>query len=241
MKRDVAPLNQLSIKLGFWSALLSAAAFIIFSLCFVAILAVNPLFIWSDYPAYVSYNAENNQFFRDVAQFMMLTFAPLFLILANSIHEFAAKDKKVLARLAVYFAILFAAMISINYFVQLSIVRQNLAHGRPEGLQQFVQANPASFITAVNMLGWSLFFGLSCFFLAPVFDGSRLQKIIRYAFLANGIFMIIGGISYVFEVVILVFLFMNIGLGGAVLVATIALAIFFRQLGNNERISTNLA
>ena len=227
-------MNQTSIKLGFWSASLSAATFIIFTLCFVSILIVNPLFIWTNYADYVSYVNENNQFFKDLAQFMMLAFGPLFLILLNSIHDYAAQDKKVLSRMAIYFGIIFVAMISINYFVQLSSIRQNLLHGRPEGLEQFVQANPASFITAVNMLGWTLFFGLSCFFLAPLFSGGRLEKIIRIAFLANGIFMILGGISYVFEIVVLVFLFMNFGMGGAVMVAAISLAFLFRRLTKPE-------
>lgn len=224
-------MNQLSIKLGYWSALLSAATFIIFSLCFIAIVILNPLFFWTDYADYVAYTNENNQFFKDLAQFMMLAFGPLFLILLNSIHDYAAEDKKVLSRLAIYLGIIFAAMISVNYFVQLSIVRQNLSHGRPQGLEQFIQANPASFITAVNMLGWTLFFGLSCFFLAPLFHGGKLEKIIRIAFLANGIFMILGGISYIFEIVVLVFLFMNFGMGGAIMVATFSLAILFRRLG----------
>lgn len=227
-------MNQTSIKLGYWSALLSAATFIIFTLCFVAILIVNPLFIWTNYAEYVTFVNENNQFFKDLAQFMMLAFGPLFLILLNSIHDYAAQDKKVLSRMAIYFGIIFVAMISVNYFVQLSSIRQNLLHGRPEGLEQFVQANPASLITAVNMLGWTLFFGLSCFFLAPLFTGGRLEKIIRIAFLANGIFMILGGISYVFEIVVLVFLFMNFGMGGAVLVATVSLALLFRRLAKPE-------
>jgi hypothetical protein len=224
-------MNQTTLKLGYWSAALSAATFIIFSLCFVAIIIVNPLFIWTDYPAYVAYTRENNQFFKDLAQFMMLAFGPLFLILLNSIHDYAARDKKVLSRLAIIFGTLFTAMIGLHYFVQVSIVRQNLAQGHPQGLEQFVQANPDSFISAVNMLGWTLFFGLSCFFLAPVFSGGRLEKTIRYAFLANGLFMILGGVSYILEIVILVFLFMNFGLGAAVLVATISLAILFRRLG----------
>ena len=226
-------MNQTSIKLGYWSAILCAATFLIFSLCFIAILIVNPLFLWTNYPDYVAYVNENNPFFKDLAQFTMLAFGPLFLILLNSIHDYAAQEKKVLSRLAIYFGIIFAALISVNYFVQLSVVRQNLLHGRPEGLEQFVQANPASFITAVNMLGWALFFGLSCLFLVPVFSGGRLEKIISIAFLANGIFMILGGISYVFEIVVLVFLFMNFGMGGAVMVAAISLAILFRRMNQN--------
>ena len=87
-------MNALSIKLGYWSALLAAATFIIFSVCFVAIALINPLFIWTDYETYVTYTSENNQIFKYVAQLMMLAFGPLFVVLTNSIHDYAAADKK---------------------------------------------------------------------------------------------------------------------------------------------------
>src|SRR5512136_2819321 len=127
-------MNRLSIKLGFWSALLSAITFIIFTICFVTILLVGPLFIWTDLPAYVAYVHENNQFFQDLARLAMLLFGLLFIVLLHSIHEYAAADKKILTRMSICFGLGFATLIGVNYFVQLSVVRQNIGQGHLAGL-----------------------------------------------------------------------------------------------------------
>ncbi len=227
-------MNALSIKLGFWSAFLCAATFIVFTICFVAIFVVNPLFVWTDLSAYVETVNSTNQFFKHVAQFMMLLFAPLFVVLLASIVDYAGQEKKILARIALYFGIMFAVLISINYFVQLSVVRQNIAKGDLAGLEHLIMVNPGAAILAINMLGWTLFFGLSSLFVSPVFAadkqrGGRLEKVIRYAFLLNGIFCLLGGIGFLFEITALVFLTINLGMGAAVLVMTIALAMFFHS------------
>jgi hypothetical protein len=223
-------MSQLSIKLGFWSAFLSAIAFIVFTICFVAILVVSPIFTWTDLSAYVAYVNDNNQIFQHLARSTMFLFGPLFIVMLNSVHDYADDDKKILTRISIGFGIGFAILICINYFVQLSVVRQNIEKGHLEGLIQIVQANPTSVISAVNMLGWSLFLGMSSLFVGPVFSGSRLEKIIRIMFLLNGIFCILGGIGYVFEIVLLLFLSINFGMGGSVTIMTILLCVLFRRL-----------
>lgn len=222
-------MSELSLKLGFWSAFLSAATFVVFSICFVAILITSPLFVWSGLADYVAYVNENSQFFQHLARLAMLLFGPLFVVLLNCIHEVTPDERKILSRVSLCFGLAFAALTGINYFVQLSVVRQNIAAGYLDGLVQVVQANPASAVSAVNMLGWSFFLGLSSLFVAPVFSGSRLALVIKIAFLANGIFCLLGGIGYVFEWLVLLFLSINVGMGGAVMTATVALTIFFAR------------
>ena len=223
-------MSQLSIKLGFWSAFLSAVAFIVFTICFVAILVIGPIFIWTDLSTYVAYFNDNNQIFQHLARLTMLLFGPLFIVMLNSIHDYAADDKKILTRISIGFGVGFAILIGINYFVQLSVVRQNIEKGHLEGLIQIVQANPASVISAINMLGWSLFLGVSSLFVGPVFSGSRLEKTIKIMFLLNGIFCILGGIGYVFELTLLLFLSINFGMGGSVTIITILLCVLFKRL-----------
>jgi len=222
--------NQLAVKLGFWSAILAAATFVIYTLCFIGILLVSPLFMWTDMSDYVAYVQANPQFFKDTAQVAMLLFGPLFVILLNSIHELAPANQRTLTRVALSFGILFALLTSLFYFVQLSTVKQNLLLGHTDGLEHFVQANPASALLAVNMLGWTLFLGLASLFVAPVFAGGTLETVIRYAFLVNGTVCLLGGASFLLNIPILVFLFITIGMGGAVLVGTIALSLYFSRL-----------
>jgi hypothetical protein len=68
-------------------------------------------------------------------------------------------------------------------------------------------------------------------FIAPVFSGGRLEKVIRYSFLANGVFMLLGAAAFVFDITVLLFLVMNIGMGAAVLLFTISLSVLFRRMG----------
>lgn len=227
-------MNRWSIKLGLWSAVLCAATFIVFTLCFLAIVAINPLYIWTNFEDWVRYNSVNNQSFKYLAQMMMLFFGILFVVLLNSIHDYTQDGKKILARISLSFAIIFAAMTGMHYFVQISVVRLNLAQGQLQGLEQFIQGNPTSAMAGINMLGWTVFFGLSSLFIAPVFSGGRLERLIRYSFLANGVIVLLGGVGYIFDITILVFVLMNLGMGAAVILFTLALALLFRRLAKQD-------
>lgn len=224
-------MNTTAIKLGFWSAVLAAATFLVFTICFVAVFLVNPPFTWSGLADYVDYVRQSNQTFKVVAQLSMLLFAPLYVIMVNSIHELAPVDKRVLSRLALAFGTLFAVLIALFYFVQITSVRWNVDRGTLGGIEQFIQSKPDSALAAVNMLGWTLFFGLSSLFAAPVFAGSRLATTIKALFILNGIFCLLAGIGFVLDLTALVFVTINLGMGGAVTAATILLAVFFRRLG----------
>ncbi|MEJ2306181.1 MAG: hypothetical protein P8Y30_01320, partial [candidate division WOR-3 bacterium] len=118
----------------------------------------------------------------------------------------------------------------INYFVQISSVRLSIAKGQIAGLEQFIQSIPISGIAGINMVGWTLFFSLASLFIAPIFRGSRLNKVIKYSLITNGIVCLLGGIGYVLDNIALIFLTINLGMGAATMTATIALFIFFRRL-----------
>jgi hypothetical protein len=223
-------MKSLSIKLGYWMSLICIATFVVWTICFVAIFKINPIFQWTNLADYINYTSNYNQLFKYLAQFAMLLFAPAFLIMLHSINDYVLEDKKILSRISICFATIFAACIGIHYFVQISSVRLSIARGQVAGLEQFIQSNPTSGIAGINMVGWTLFFSLSCFFIAPVFSWSRLNRVIKYAFISNGIICILGGIGYVFDNVILIFLTLNLGMGAAILTATIALSVFFRRL-----------
>ncbi len=222
--------HRAATQLGFWSSVAIAALFIIFIVCFVAIAATQPLFRWTNLAAYVAYATTRDQFFQNLARLTMLLFGPAFVVLTASIHDRALDETRLYSLLALCFGVIFAALTGIHYFVQLSAVRLSLAHGELQGLEQIVQANPSSAISAINMLGWTLFLGLSSIFAAQVFSGSRLERAIRIAFLFNGICCLLGGIGYVLDVAALVFVTINFGMGGAVLIAAILLSVWFKRL-----------
>ena len=231
--RTMSP-SQASIQLGFWSALFVAVAFLVFTVCFVIVLSSPPLFSWTNLAGYVIFTTERSQLPQQIARFAMLLFGPLYVILLNSIHDHTPQGKKLYTRIAINFGLAFAILSGIHYFVQVSAVRLSLLRGELQGLEQIVQANPLSAISAINMLGWTLFLGLSSLFIAPVFTGNKLEKAIGIAFLANGICCLLGGIGYVFNLTFLIFLTINIGMGGAVLTAAILLCVYYKKLGSSS-------
>lgn len=226
--------NRAAIQLGFWSAFAIAALFIIFTLCFVAIALTPPLFTWTNLADYVAFATSHNQLFQNVARLTMLLFGPLYVMLLSSIHGQVPEEARLWTRIALCFGTVFAALTGINYFVQLSAVRLSLLKGEFQGLDQVVQANPISAISAINMLGWTLFLGLSSIFVAQAFSGSRLERGIRAAFLFNGVCCLLGGIGYVFDIVALVFVTINLGMGGAVLVAAILLCVLYKRIERGQ-------
>lgn len=223
-------MNRLPVQIGFWSALVCTLAFVAFAVCFVIVLATSPLFFWSGLADYLAYVQENGQFWPNLARLCMLVFGSAFVILLGAIHEYATDGKKILTRIGLSFGILFAATTGIHYFVQLTAVRLSIQQGQTSGLEQIVQGNPLSAVSAINMLGITLFLGLASLFLYPILDGGRTERVTRYAFLFNGIFCLLGFVSYILQINLLLFLTINLGMGVAVTVATIALTILFRRM-----------
>jgi len=222
-------MNIISNKLGYWAALLITVTFISWIFLFVAILITSPMFIWTNFSDFLKYYNDNNQLLQNTAKIFMLFFGSLFVILINSFLDISNDNYKALARLSLIFAVSFAILSSLHYFVQISNVRINLNTGNSEGLQNFIQANPTSFSSAMNMLGWTLFLGLSSIFISPFFSGNRLNIIIKIAFIANGISCFIAGFGYLLQIDFITFLFINIGVGGSILTISFSSIKFFKQ------------
>jgi hypothetical protein len=221
--------NISSSKLGFWSAVGCVVTFIFYTVCFVAILMNAPIFTWTNFQDYVAYTNAYNQTWKYIAQTDMLLFGILYIILLNSIYDQAQPNVKGMLRLGLIFGVLFALLSGAHYFVQITTVRLSIQKGYTDGLLQFIQAYPYSGLAAMNMLGWTLFLGLSSLFVAPAFAGDRLAKLLRFSFIANGLFCLIGGIGYVFEITLLVFFCTTLGMGAAVTTFSIALCFWFRR------------
>jgi len=223
-------MNNLAAVVAYWASVIAATLFVIFIASFAGIAMASPLFVWTNLSHYVSYTSAHSQVFKHIAQTSMLLFGPAFVVLVGCIHENASASQKVLTRIALGFAVIFATLIGMHYFVQISAVRMNLSKGQVDGIEQFLQGKPDSAMSAINMLGWTLFFGLSSLFVAPVFGGERIQKWIRFLFVLNGVCCLLAGIGYVTENVAVVFLTINLGMGGCVTILSFLLAAHFRQI-----------
>jgi hypothetical protein len=217
-------------RTGYFSALLLVILFLLWIVCFAGIAFTSPIFIWTNLEDYIHYVRTNYQFFQNLAKALMLLFGPVWVVLINSFYQTASSGNKANARLSLLFGLAFAIVSSIHYFIQLSTVRLGIAKNSTDGLLQLVQANPVSAMSAINMLGWSLFMGLSSLFLYFSIRKERNARTTGYAFLANALICLAGGLSYLLQIDILTFLLMNPGIGGAVIFSAIVSARFFRKL-----------
>lgn len=222
-------MGRLSYKIGMWASIFLAVTFIVWIICFTGIALTGPMFIWTNLTDYLAYEQTYNQLFQITAKFFMLLFGPLYVLMIYGYYHICKEEKKDLVRISLLFAIAFAILSSINYFIQLTVVRLNIETGQVQGLEHFIQANPFSVMTAITMLGWSMFLGLSSFFIFPVFKGNRINSVLRYSFLFNGISCFLAGIGFALKIDIMTFFFANIGTGGAILSASVCSYIIFRR------------
>jgi len=108
-----------------------------------------------------------------------------FLALLAAVHQISPPERKVWSLTAFAFAIIYAALISINYYVQLAWVAPRLASGRIQGMEPFLFVPFDSFLYAVDILGYG-FMSLATLFAAKVFTGAGQERIVRWFLVANG-------------------------------------------------------
>jgi len=217
----------MELKIGFISSVVAAFSFIIFTLCFVAIIITQEPVAWTNLTDYIQSVNKNSQVFKYIAQCCSLCFGLAYLIILNSLENIVSPDKVVLLKISRSFGTIFTTLIAMNYFLQLTTIRFSMQSGETELISNWVMFNPHSVILSIAMLGWTVMFGLSSLFVAPVFEGQGISKAIRILFIANGAFCLIGGIAFVLQNTALVNLTINLGMGGTTTVLSIILARYF--------------
>lgn len=115
-----------------------------------------------------------------------LLLAPSFALLMICVHYYAPESKRIWSHAGIMFATVYVGMISINYYVQLTLVVPHMIRGEVETIRPFLFTPFDSFIYSVDVLGYS-FMSLSTLFGAFVFTGVGLTRTVRYFMIANGI------------------------------------------------------
>lgn len=220
-------MNKTILNTGLWSAIICMASFIVWIISFTGIAIQSPLFYWTNIEDYISYINSNGQFFQYLAKSFMVIFSLAYMILVMVLFEFTAAGKKILAKIAISFSVMFALVSSVHYFIQISSIRFAIAENNYLGLEHFLQAKPTSVLSSVNMFGWTFFLGLSSLFIYLGLKPKSLTKGVRLGLLINAISCLLAGFGYLFQINIITFVFINIGLGGAVLLMTISASGYF--------------
>jgi hypothetical protein len=147
-----------------------------------------------------------------------------FLVLVVSIHQLASPDKRIWSHAAIVFGTAYAVLISMVYFVQLTLVAPRLARGQIEGIAVFLFVPFDSFLYAVDILGYS-FMSLATFFAAKVFTGKGLERVVRLFLTANGLLLPFLALQMYFHPLIWIAALWAVTFPGS----TWSLAILFRR------------
>ena len=147
-----------------------------------------------------------------------------FLVLCVSIHQLASSERRIWSHAAVAFATVYAVLISIVYFVQLTLVAPRLARGQSEGIEAFLFVPFDSFLYAVDILGYS-FMSMATLFAAMVFTGKGLERVVRAFLIANGLLLPFLALQMYFHPLIWIAALWAVTFPGS----TWSLAILFRR------------
>ena len=168
--RSGAPISHSpTARLGFWSAVVAASASLVFLVASAPVLvgAVAPP--WDNVLTLVP----------------SLVLAPALLALLVCVHDTAPSDRKVWSHLAVAFAGVYTALVSVVYVVELAVVEPLIVRGEA-ARAGLLTIEPGGVLNAIDGLGYA-FLGLALLFAAPVFGRGGLDRLIRWLLFANGV------------------------------------------------------
>jgi hypothetical protein len=171
-------------RLGSWASLLAAGL----TVAFVALTLLLPADPWRDLDAYAASFTT-----VEVVQLVpILLLAPVVVVLMICLHHVAVGSRQVASQIAVTFAAIYATIITVNYALQLVVVRFNIAAGEIEELLLLVMPNPRSVFVALEVVGYGFFALMALAAATTVLSGRGLERWVRYTFLATGITGLVG-------------------------------------------------
>lgn len=124
----------------------------------------------------------------DASYLVCFVLAPTFLVMMSSIHAHSSPESRFWSQLGVSLTIMYATLITITYYTQLTVVRVNSLGLTPQILEALTYT-PGSFIFSLNMLGYG-FMCLAVLITHPVFAGKGLGTWLRRLFILNGVFFL---------------------------------------------------
>ena len=207
--------NNVTSKLGFWSSV------------YVAVLGVVYLLLLVVYFSTEGFTFPPSQAVQLIGGIITFFTVPGLLVLFTAIRYVKDWENKVLGSLGITFITLFAATVSINRFVQLTVIQQSATGAASQDLARFLPYATGSLMFALEMLGWGFFSSLAALSVAPLFFGSRINVTIRWLFVVYALFSFTSVIGYATESPISAAAF--IAWGPLLLALAVMLALYFRK------------
>jgi hypothetical protein len=132
--------------------------------------------------------------------FPAILLTPLFVVVCACADAWVMPERRIFSRIAVAFAIVSAAIITLDYFIQIEVMQPMLLKGETDGLALFSQYNPHGIFIAMEDLGYLILSAAFFFLGAALAQGSRLESVLRWILMISGIlaFVTFIGISLYF-------------------------------------------
>jgi hypothetical protein len=159
-----------------------------------------------------------------------LLLAPSFLAMLVCANAVVPTDRNIWSQLGVAFAVVYVPLCSAAYIVELFVVEPRVMRGAAGEVVLLTIIRGDSVFNAIDGIGY-IFMCLATLCAAPAFGGSRLQRWIRWVFLANGALAVPIFLTY--------FVNRSFIVGAALWSVTISasgvlLTIFFRRLASGS-------
>jgi hypothetical protein len=173
-------------RFGFWTALIMSVLTVV---TFAIALATPPRsgpFCTMSSCVIAPYTDVAVFFPRDyVWMYSALLLTAVFVVFMVCIHHYASDDKKLFSLIGLSFAVMSAALIMIDYFIQLTVIQPSLLQGEADGLSLISQYNPHGIFIALEALGY-LLMSVALLFAAPVFAGHDwVERTLHWLFIAS--------------------------------------------------------
>jgi len=191
-----SPQALTAARIGMWSAFGLAIFNVWFWVGFILYVPVLQA-PWRGMNAYVATFVPSRYLAWAVPAFL---FAPAFLTMIACLHQWANQDKRTWSLLALVFAVPGATLMAALYYVQITVVPNDLLHGVTDGLRLWIYAPPYPFTFPGALEGVAYGFEAVAFLLAAqVFEGGSQQRWLRWLFRATGLSTLVVFIDPLFR------------------------------------------
>ena len=176
--------RKLSAVIGFWSALLVAILNIWFYIAYGYYQSTQFL----PWHGLTDYAASYQPFPLLAWVIPCFLLAPALLIMISCVHIRVEEEKRIWSFLAVVFAVVYTTLMSVNYYIQMTVVNFNLTKNNTDGLSLWLYAYPypRSLPGAFEGVAYG-FLCVSFLFIAQIFKEGKLQRWAHWMFVGTGV------------------------------------------------------
>jgi len=115
----------------------------------------------------------------------------LFVVLAACLLHWVPPQRRLSAAVAVCFAVIGAAVLVVDYGIQLTVLQPAVLSGQTEGLSALTMYNPRGVFIALENVGYAVF-GVAFVFLGGALAGasSRRERAVHWVFIVGGVLIL---------------------------------------------------